>query len=427
MTVSWTNWSGAVACHPASVHYPRTEDDLRRIVAACTSDQTVRVAGSGHSFTPVVASDDVLISLENYTGLVSVDMQEKTATVRAGTTLAELTSSLAQHGLAMENMGDIDRQTLAGAIATGTHGTGADLGILATQVSGLRLLTADGSVLDLDPADDDRFRAAQVSLGALGILTEVTLDLEPQYRLREVEGPRDIETVLAELPELRDRHRNVEFFWFPHTDTALLKTLDVTDEPTDRGSDLAETLENGYWEAVCRLGQRVPRLCGPLNRLTARIFDESVRVGPSHRIYPTAREVRFNETEHGVPADEAIDAFRDIRSYVERAGSDVMFPIEFRYVAGDDIPLSPAYGRDSAFIAVHTYHRKPYASFFDGVYDVFADYDARPHWGKLHELTAEDLAQRYPQWETFQRIRGDLDPDGLFTNEYLNRVLGPPA
>lgn len=427
MSAEWSNWSGSVTCRPSSVHYPRDEADLRRIVAACGPGDTIRVAGAGHSFTPVVESDDVLVSLAEYTGLIAVDERGRTATVRAGTPLAALTPLLAEHGLAMENMGDVDRQTVAGAISTGTHGTGADLGVLATQVSGLRLLAADGSFLDLDRGDGERFRAAQVSLGALGIVAEVTLDLEPQYRLREVERPRDVESVLAALPDLRERHRNVEFFWFPHTDTALVKTLDVTDEPPDLGGDLGETVENAYWEAACRVGHGFPSLCGPLNRFTTRLFDESVRVGPSHRIYPTARAVRFNETEHGVPAGDAVEAFRDIRAYVDREGGDVMFPVEFRYVAGDEIPLSPAYGRDSAFIAVHAYHRKPHAAFFEGVYDLFEGYDARPHWGKLHDLTAAELAPRYPEWDAFQAVRADLDPDGLFTNDHLRAVLGPPA
>lgn len=426
MPATWTNWSGGVACRPASVHYPRDEADLRRIVAACGPDDTLRVAGTGHSFTPLVATDDVLVSLERYTGLVEVDERAGTATVRAGTPIAELTPRLAEHGLAMANMGDVDRQTVAGAIATGTHGTGIDFGVLSTQVSGLRLLDAAGTAHDLDPTDGDRFRAALVSLGALGVVSTVTLDLEPQYSLRAVERPRDVEAVLADLPALCERHRNVEFFWFPHTDTALLKTLDVTDDPPTGGGDLGETLENAYWEAACRVGTRVPALRGRLNRLTTRLFDESVQVGPSHRVYPTAREVRFEETEHAVPAADGIEAFRDVRRYVEREGRDVMFPVEFRYVAGDDIPLSPAYGRDSAFIAVHTYHRTSPEDFFDGIYELFDADDARPHWGKRHDLTASSLAPRYPEWDTFQSARAAFDPEGLFCNDHVREVLGPP-
>lgn len=420
----WRNWSGSVASWPSSVHFPRTDADLRRVVEACGPGQTVRVAGSGHSFTPVAQSDDVFVSLENYTGVTEVDEAAGQATVRAGTTLESLTSVLAEHGLMMENMGDVDQQTVAGAISTGTHGTGIDLGVLATQVAELRLLTADGEFRTLDPSDGDQFRAAQVSLGALGIVAEVTLDLRPQYRLKEVEGPRDLEETLADVERLREAHRNFEFFWFPHTDVAVVKTLDETDERGNLGLAVEETVENAYWEAANRLGQAVPSLCGPLDRLTTNLMQETVRVGPAHRVYPTARDVRFNETEHGVPAEDGVDAFRDVREYVEREGEDVMFPVEFRYVAGDDIPLSPAYGRDSAFIAVHTYHRKPYEEFFAGVYDVFERYDGRPHWGKHHELTAADLAPLYPEWDTFRDVRETFDPDGLFLNDHLVEVLG---
>ncbi|MFB6171962.1 MAG: D-arabinono-1,4-lactone oxidase [Haloarculaceae archaeon] len=420
----WRNWSGSVVSRPASVHFPRSEADLRRVVAACDPGQTVRVAGAGHSFSPVAQSDDVLISLENYTGVTEVDEAAGRATVRAGTRLETLTAVLAEHGLMVENLGDVDQQTVAGALATGTHGTGIDFGVLATQVVGLRLLTADGDVLTLDPSDGDRFRAAQVSLGALGIVTEVTLDVRPQYRLREVEGPRDLDETLADVERLREAHRNFEFFWFPHTDVAVVKTLDETDDPVRSGLAFEEAVENAYWEAANRLGRAVPRLCGPLDRLTTNLMSETDRVGPAHRIYPTARTVRFNETEHSVPAEDGVAAFRDVREYVEREGRDVMFPVEFRYVAGDDIPLSPAYGRDSAFVAVHAYHRRPYRDFFEGVYDVFDRYDARPHWGKHHAKTAADLAPRYPGWDRFQAVRESLDPDGLFCNDHLGSVLG---
>lgn len=420
----WRNWSGSVVSRPSSVHFPRTDEDLRRVVEASGPGQTVRVAGSGHSFTPVARSDDVFVSLEDYTGVTEVDEAAGRATVRAGTKLESLTTVLAEHGLMMENMGDVDQQTVAGAISTGTHGTGIDFGVLATQVAELRLLTADGEFRTLDLSHGDKFRAAQVSLGALGILTEVTLDLRPQYRLKEVEGPHDLEETLADVKRLREENRNFEFFWFPHTDVAVVKTLNETHERGSLGLAVEETVENAYWEAANRLGQAVPSLCGPLARLTTNLLNETVRVGPAHRVYPTTRDVRFNETEHGVPADDAVDAFRDVREYVEREGQDVMFPVEFRYVDGDDIPLSPAYGRDTAFIAVHTYYRKPYKEFFSGVYDVFERYDGRPHWGKLHDKTAADLAPLYPEWDTFRSVREEFDPDGLFLNDHLARVLG---
>lgn len=419
----WRNWSGSVSSHPVTVARPADETDLRRVVDSAGSDATIRVAGAGHSFTPVAQTDDVLVSLEDFTGVTNVDLEAERATVRAGTRLADLGEALADHDLAMENLGDIDEQTVAGALATGTHGTGDEFGVLATQVVGLRLLTADGTFLDLDPGDGDRFRAAQVSLGALGIVTEVTLDLRRQYRLRAVEGPRDLEETLARLDKLRADHRNVEFFWFPGTDVAIVKTLDETDEPVDMAHPLEERVENAYWEVANRIGSGVPNLARPLTRLTTRFVGESVAVGPAHRIYPTAREVRFNETEFGVPVDDGVAAFRAIREYVDDEWPEVMFPVEFRVAAGDDIPLSPAYGRASAFIAVHRYHRHPYDTFFGGIQDVFDRFDGRPHWGKHHDKTGPELADLYPEWETFQAVRRDLDPAGVFCNDHLRSVF----
>lgn len=423
----WHNWSGEVSCRPTGIYRPTTEEELREVIAGRPSSvETVRVAGSGHSFSPVVPSDDVLISLSEYTGVVDVDPDNERATVRAGTPLHELTAQLADHGLAMENLGDIDRQSIAGALSTGTHGTGEAFGVLSTQVSGLRLVTADGEVLDLDPdSDPDRFRAAQVSLGALGVVSQVTLDLVPAYRLEQREHKRPLEEVLGDLNRYRSDHRNFEFFTFPYTDDALVKTLDETDEPATSSSELLdESFENVAWEAMCRVGDLLPPSSKYMAKLASATISTSHEVGPAHEIFPTARDVRFNETEYGVPADRGAAALRAIRELVERRSEPVQFPVEFRYVAGDDIPISPAYGDDRVFVAVHKYHRRPYREFFDACEDVFAEFDGRPHWGKHHTLTAEDLVDLYPEWDLFQEVRGDLDPEGLFCNDHLADLFG---
>lgn len=423
----WRNWSGAVTCQPARYYEPTTEDELRALVARHAGERTIRVAGSGHSFSDVVPTDDVLVSLSQYTGVTDVDYENRRATVRAGTTLAELNETLAVHGLAMANLGDVDRQTIAGALATGTHGTGIDLGILSTQIASLRLVTADGEVRTLD-AGDDAFRAAQVSLGALGIVSELTLDLEAAYRLRERTWTAPLEDVLADLDRLREAHRHVEFFWFPHTDTALVKTLETTDAPPAEPTIprwVDERAENLAWGAICRLSTRFPSQSPRLARVAASTLSGGEDVGPSHEVFATRRDVRFNESEYGVPAEDGPAVVRALRERVLPDHPEIVFPIEFRYVAGDEIPLSPAYGRDTAFVAVHAYHRKPYGPYLTDCEAVFEEFDGRPHWGKWHSLDGDDLRERYPEWETFQDVRRELDPDGAFCNDHLEELFAP--
>ena len=416
----WENWSGSVSARPTHVHYPETESELRDIVE--NADGTLRVAGAGHSFPPVAKSNETFVSLERYTGLVDADPEARQVTVRAGTPLWQLTDALADHGLMLENMGDIDAQSIAGALSTGTHGTGTEFGVMATQAAGLRLITADGEVLDLDP-EDDRFAHAQVSLGSLGVLSTVTLDVVDDYRLRERKRPVDIDEVLANLEEYRE-YRNFEFWWFPHTDTALVKTLEETDESGEPGrlDAIEERIENLAWEGINRIGRRLPRAAPALNRITAGTFSDSERVGPAKDIYPTTRDVRFNETEYGVPREDATDVIRELREVVE--SHDALFPVEFRDVAGDSIPLSPANGRDSTFIAVHTYHRRPYESLVADAEAVFDRFEGRPHWGKHHTKAAADLEALYPEWESFREVRAELDPDGLFLNDHLRELFG---
>lgn len=415
----WSNWSGSVRARPKGVAFPETEADLQRVVER--ADGTLRVAGAGHSFPPVAKSDATLVSLERYTGLVDVDPEAGQVTVRAGTPLYQLTAALADHGLMLENMGDIDDQSVAGALSTGTHGTGIDFGVMSTQAAGIRLIRADGEILDLE-AGDERFPHTQVSLGALGVVSTVTLDVVDDYRLQERKFPADLEAVLSNLGDYR-QYRNFEFWWFPHTDTALVKILEATDEVGSPGrlDSVEERLENLAWEGLCRAGNRVRSLSPRLNRFTARTFSESERVGPARDIYPTTRAVRFNETEYGVPREDAADVIRDLKGAVE--SHDTMFPVEFRDVAGDGIPLSPAHGRESTFIAVHAYHRRDWKPLIEDAEAVFDRYDGRPHWGKHHTKTAEEFAQLYPEWDAFQDVRREMDPDGLFLNDHLRSVF----
>jgi L-gulonolactone oxidase len=416
----WENWSGSASARPTHVHFPETESALREVVSA--ADGTLRVAGAGHSFPAVATSEETFVSLERYTGLVDVDAERKQVTVRAGTRLGALTDALAEHGLMLENMGDIDDQTIAGALSTGTHGTGTEFGVMSTQAAALRLVTADGDVVELE-AGDEAFPFAQVSLGTLGVVSTVTLDVVEAYRLRERKFPLAVDDVFDRLEEFRE-YRNFEFWWFPHTDTALVKLFEATDAPADAGrfDAVEERLENLAWEGLCRAGARLPAASPYLTRLTTATFDASERVGPAREIFPTTRSVRFNETEYGIPRAAAADALAELREVLE--SHDTMFPVEFRDVAADSLPLSPASGRPSTFVAVHTYHRRPWKPLIADAEAVFDRYDGRPHWGKHHTKTAEEFERLYPQFEAFQQRRRAFDPEGLFLNDHLASVVG---
>jgi len=390
VTESWENWSGSVSTEPAEIYHPETAADLVEVVDRHAPDASIRAVGAGHSFTRLGETDDVLAATDRLTGVESVDEDAGRATVRAGTRLEEMNAALADHGLAMANLGDIDQQRLAGAMLTGTHGTGRAFGVLATQIAELELVTAAGEVRTLSPPDDDVFDAARVSLGSLGLVSTITLDLLPAYDLEVVHRLADLDVALEHFDDLLASNRHAEFFWWPDDDVAEVKTIDA---PGEAGH---------------------PELPG------ATVTE--VDSGPSHEVFPSVRDVRFNEMEYGVPAERGPAAVREIRDLVA-SRDDVEFPVEYRYVRGDGIPLSPAYGRDTVFVAVHKYHEKPYADFFSAAEDVFRSYDGRPHWGKHHGLTSDELSTIYPEWETFQAVREGLDPDGVFLNPYLRGLF----
>jgi FAD-linked oxidoreductase len=428
-----------VSATPAQIERPSTEDELRSVVSgAAERGDTVRVAGSGHSFSPVVPSDDTLISLEQYTGVVSVDPDAQTVTVKAGTTLADIGAELANHGLAMENLGDIDSQTIAGALSTGTHGTGLDFGVLATQIAAIRLVTADGEIRELSLDDDQAaFRAGQVSLGTMGVISELTLDVEPAYDLVLRRRALPLEDVLDSIEEFHDAHRQWEFFWFPHTDTALVKTFDEVprdaeqqvaassgDPVDDTIEQLGAKVENAAWEWLCKLGTDHPGIAPYASQVAAMTLSDKTEVGPSYEVYANPREVRFHETEYGLPATDLPAALQDVRDYIEGSDVPVQFPVECRFVGDDEPLLSPAHGRDSCFIAVHTYYKKDMPEYFETCEGIFDQYDGRPHWGKHHTKTASELASLYPEWDQFQEIRREFDPDGLFLNEHMRDVFG---
>lgn len=399
MTDTWSNWSGNVTCTPQTMSTPTTESAVIALIKeAAVARTTVRVAGTGHSFTPLCASNAVLVALDGLQGLVTAD--HETATFWAGTKLHGVGDPLWAAGLAMANMGDIDRQALAGAVSTGTHGTGPTLGSIATQVVGLRLALASGEIVTCSPTQEPAlFKAAQVSLGALGIITQITLRCLPAYRLHERTWVAGFDECMAQLAGLIATNRHFEFFWVPSEDVCAMKTLNPT---------TAETLESPSHPIVT-------------GRLTRYVRDE--KIDRSYRIFPSERNLKFNETEFAVPAENGPDCLREIRDLMQQRYPAVLWPIEYRTLAADDIPLSPAYGRATVTISVHQAAELPYQPFFADVEAIFRNHQGRPHWGKIHTHTAKQLAALYPAWAAFQTVRTQVDPAGRFLNEHLRTIL----
>ena len=391
----------------------------------------VRVAGAGHSFTGLVATDGALLSLARLNRLLEVDRASGRVRVQAGITLGRSAPRWDGHGLALENLGDIDVQSIAGATATGTHGTGARLGNLSAQVRAVQLMRADGTTVELDAErDPDGWRAARVNLGALGVVTELTLQTVPAFTLHGLDGPLELEETLARIDELAAAHDHFELYWFPGTARALLRRNDRTDAPPAPRSALNGWLNdvllvNHALSGLLRLGRRVPALTPLLSEVALRAAGTSERTDISHRIFTSPRLFRFTEMEYAIPRACAAPAIRAVRDGIRERGLRISMPIEVRFVAGDDALLSPAHGRDTCYVAVHTFEGVAFEPYFRMVEEIMDGFDGRPHWGKRHSQTARTLASRYPEWEAFQAVRARLDPEGRFANPEVARVLGP--
>jgi L-gulonolactone oxidase len=430
MTTTWRNWAGDQACQPVELVRPRSRDELAEAVArAAAAGRRVSVAGSGHSFTEAALSDGTMIEIDAIGGVLDADPGSGRVKVAAGTVLADLNDDLARLGLAMENLGDIDRQTIAGAISTGTHGTGATLRNISAQVEAVELVLADGSVRELG-GDDPLLRAARVGVGALGAIASVTLRCVPAFVLHRVDRPLPREEVLASFGERADANDHFELFTFPYADSALVLERNRTEDPPrprSRGAAFLNdiVLENWALEAISAAGKFFPRGIPVLSRLAARLASGSSVTDRSDRIFVNERRVRFTEMEYALPREHGPEAARRVIEWVRSNRYPVFFPIEMRVSAGDDALLSPAHGRDTAHIAVHQYRGMEWRPYFEAVEAIMNEYGGRPHWGKRHFQIAATLAPRYPAWSDFQAARDELDPRRVFTNEYAERVLGP--
>ncbi len=431
---SWTNWGGTYSCSPTRIESPSTEEEIAELVrASVVRGEHVKVIGSGHSFTDIGCTDGCLIKLDSYNKVLEVDRDAGTITAQAGITILELSDALAHFGLAMENVGDVGYQTISGAISTATHGTGEKFRNISSQVAALSLITASGDVLRCSPDHEPAaFKAAQVGLGALGVLSTVTLRCVPAYNIHSVQEPRRIDKLLDEFDERCAKNDHFEFFWFPHTEWAQAITNTRTNEAlqakqrrTGFGAYVNDILLENHTFGMIQRAAQVRRTWIPgLAAITARTMSRKEMTDRSDRIFANTRLVRFAEMEYAVPRTELMAAFRDIRAMIETKGLLVSFPVEVRAVAADDIPLSPAFGRETGYIAVHVYHRFEYEPYFREVEAIMNAHDGRPHWGKLHFQTAATLRQRYPLWDRFVSVRERFDAEHVFGNAYLERVLG---
>jgi L-gulono-1,4-lactone dehydrogenase len=430
-TRPWSNWAGNQRSDAARVVHPATADELAAAIRAAHADGlTAKAIGAGHSFTGAAVTDGVRVDLDQLSGAVSVDRVAKRVTVPAGMKLHALNRLLAANGLAMPNLGDIDVQTVAGALSTGTHGTGAKLGCLSTFVAGLTLVTGTGDVLTCSATENaEVFQAARVGVGALGVITDVTLAVTDAFTLLADERPARLGDVLRDFDNLAADNDHFEFYWFPYTDRVQVKRnnrVPAADRPLGkfRGWLDDEFLSNTVFAGACRLGRALPAMVEPISRLSSRALSARTYTAPSHEVFCTSRRVRFTEMEYGLPREALREAFAGLRSVVESMPFKIAFPVEVRVSAADDIWLSHGYGRDSAYIAIHQFVGMPYEPYMRAFEKIAEPLGGRPHWGKLNWRTADSLRTVYPHFDDFLAVRDKLDPDRVFANDYTRRIFG---
>ena len=427
---SWINWAGNQQSKPVRIERPASELEVVEVVRRAVAERLrVKVVGSGHSFTGIAVPDEVMVDLTRMNRVVNVDHTRGVITVQAGIVLSDLNAYLELHRLSMPNLGDVTYQTLAGAVSTSTHGTGLQRTGLAAQIRAFKLVTASGEILTCDPEQNTEiFHCGRVSLGALGVITEVTLNVVPAFNLRAVEQPMRISHVLDNFAQLIEENDFFEFYWVPHTKWALTKANNVSTDAIDSPGRFATWynkmfMENYAFGLLCRVGRLFPKLIPKL----ATILPSSGRVeyvNVSHRIFSSKRLVKFYEMEYSIVLDSLVPALREVMQMVEDRGFTISFPVEVRCTGSDDIPLSTSTGRRSAYIAVHMFKGSAYTEYFSAVETILRKYEGRPHWGKIHNLDASDISSLYPEYQRFIEVRNQLDPEGVFTNDYLRRVLG---
>ncbi|WP_216937573.1 MULTISPECIES: D-arabinono-1,4-lactone oxidase [unclassified Acinetobacter] len=415
----WQNWSGSQQAHP-EFFQPRYMHELQDLVK---SHAQILVLGAGHSFSALAKTNDVLLNLDQFKGVISSDEAKTQCTVQAGTRLYDLGKYLAPINQALINQGDIDQQSLAGAISTGTHGTGIDLPCLSAFVEGFELLTADGELLQCDRQQNTEiFQAGRVALGSLGILTKMTLQNRPRYKLKEQIRLCSLKEIFANIDQWKYQHRHIEFWAFLHTETVMLKILNETDDAVQPRRESWPS-EDALLTLCSELTRLFPKTNLYLQKMLGVFVKPTCYVDWSNRLFPTPRNTRFNEMEYQIPVDSGLQCLDEVLHVLRKHQVPMFFPIEFRYVKGDDIWLSPFHERDSVSISIHQFYKQDYQLIFDLVEPILQKYQGRPHWGKLHSMTANSLRDLYPKWEDFMRVRQQLDPQQKWLNPYLKQLF----
>lgn len=429
----WTNWAGTETAEPHTIRTPSSAGQIvRTIEHAVAHRATVKMTGTGHSFTGIAAPVGTMLRPDRYTGIVAVNRDAMTVTVRAGTPLHVLNVELARLGLSLHNMGDIDEQTVAGATSTGTHGTGGVVASLSAQIASFTIISGHGEEFTASPTSfREIYDTARVGLGALGILSEITLFVEPLFALDAHERPMTWGAMLASYDELTHDHHHVDAYWFPHTDLVMTKTNDRLAElnglePLSRWRSWLddEFLSNTVFGMLTSVGTHVPTTVPRMNRISSNALSERSYSDLAHRVFTSPRRVRFKEMEYAVPREVGLEALKAVRRLIEASRWHIGFPVEIRTAPADDITLSTASGRDSMYLAFHVPAKADHTEYFAGVERVMRDFDGRPHWGKMHSLGADDLAKLYTGFEDFRILRDELDPERVFANPHLRKILG---
>ncbi|MFF3606955.1 D-arabinono-1,4-lactone oxidase [Streptomyces sp. NPDC002463] len=427
----WRNWAGNVTSRPVREVSPASAEELAEAVRRAAEDGLrVKTVGTGHSFTSIAATDGVLIRPGLLTGIRRIDREAMTVTVESGTPLKRLNVALAREGLSLTNMGDIMEQTVAGATSTGTHGTGRESASIAAQIRELELVTASGELLTCSEKENPEvFAAARIGLGALGVVTAITFAVEPVFLLTAREEPMSFDQVTSEFDALHAENEHFEFYWFPHTDNCNTKRNNRSAGPAAPPGRISgwiedELLSNGIFQVACSLGRAVPPVIPSIAKVSSRALSARTYTDIPYKVFTSPRRVRFLEMEYALPREAAVAALRELKAMIERSPLKVSFPVEVRTAPADDIALSTASGRESAYIAVHLYKGTPHQAYFTAVERIMTAHGGRPHWGKVHTRDAAYFSEAYPRFAEFTALRDRLDPDRLFANDYLRRVLG---
>jgi FAD-linked oxidoreductase len=432
--VEWRNWSGLEAAYPDVVVHPGDTEALVAAVERARADgTTVKMVGTGHSFTGIGRPGRTMLRPDRLSGIVAVDRDAMTVTALAGTPLHVLNAELERFGLSLHNMGDIADQTLAGAISTGTHGTGGVTAGLAAQVAGLQLVTGTGEVLTATPYDNaEVLDLARIGLGALGLLTTITFRVEPLFLLDAHEQPMAWDQALGSFDELASANHHLDLYWFPHSNRVMAKQNNRLDATLGEAEPLRrvrawfddELLANRVFGVLCAGANRAPGVIPRMNRTTSRLLTERRYSDLAHRVFTSPRRVVFKEMEYAVPRAAGLTALREARRAIDESDWRISFPVEVRVAPADDVPLSTAYQRDTVYLAFHTHRDADHTAYFAAIERIMLAHGGRPHWGKLHSLEAAELADEYPRFADFLALRDRLDPDRVFVNDHLRRILG---